>query len=152
MLTQSLNIPQEFIMMILNEEAGYFHQVEGWTLNCATVGAVLADLSLRSRIDTDEKTLVLVDSTKTGDPVLDLCLEEIASDPVPKQPRYWIERLTVHAEDIIDTTLAHLIQSNFMTHHDGGFILQITVTGMQNYNNIRRVTVWGNICSPELRM
>lgn len=121
MLTQSLNIPQEFIMMILNEEAGYFHQVEGWTLNCATVGAVLADLSLRSRIDTDEKTLVLVDSTKTGDPVLDLCLEEIASDPVPKQPRYWIERLTVHAEDIIDTTLAHLIQSNFMTHHDGGF-------------------------------
>ena len=120
-MKQSLNIPQEFIMTILNEEAGYFHQVEGWTLNCATIGAVLADLSLRSRIDTDEEALVLVDSTKTGDPVLDLCLAEIASDAEPKEPRYWIERLTVHAEDIIDTTLTQLVQSKFMTHHEGGF-------------------------------
>ena len=39
--------------MLLNEETGYFHQVHGWELNCAVIGAVLAELSLLSRIDTD---------------------------------------------------------------------------------------------------
>ncbi len=116
-----LNIPQEFITMILNEKAGYFHQVEGWTLNCATIGAVLADLSLKSRIDSDEKTIFLLDSTKTGDEVLDLCLAEIASNPDPQEPRYWIERLAVHSENIINTTLKHLVQLGIMTHHEGGF-------------------------------
>ena len=119
--TRSLNIPQEFVMTILNEETGYFHQVEGWTLNCATIGAVLADLSLKSRIDTDEETLFLLDSTKTGDPVLDLCLTEIASNPDPQIPRYWIERLAIHAEGIIDTTLNHLIQLGILSRHEGDF-------------------------------
>jgi cytochrome P450 len=120
-MKHSLNIPQEFILTILNEQTGYFHQVEGWTLNCATIGAVLADLSLKSHVDTDEKSLFLLDSTKTGDPALDLCLEEIASHPGVEEPRYWIERLAVHSEDIIDTTLKHLIKSEILTHHDGDF-------------------------------
>ncbi len=118
---QSLNIPQEFILTILNEQNGYFHQVEGWTLNCATIGAVLADLSLKSRIDTDEESLFLLDSTKTGDPALDLCLEEFASHPNLEEPRYWIERLAVHSEDIIDATLKQLINSEILTRHDGEF-------------------------------
>ncbi|MCY4501418.1 MAG: GPP34 family phosphoprotein, partial [Alphaproteobacteria bacterium] len=77
----SLNIPEELIVMLLNEQTGYFYQVEGWTLNCVMIGAVLADLSLKSRIDTDEDSLFLTDSTKTGEPILDLCLEEIESHP-----------------------------------------------------------------------
>ena len=60
--TQKLNLPEELVLMLLNEQTGYFHQVPGWNLNCAMVGAVLAELSLRSRIDTDLDSLVLVDS------------------------------------------------------------------------------------------
>jgi len=30
--------------MLLNEQTGYFHQVPGWALNCAVVGAALAEL------------------------------------------------------------------------------------------------------------
>ena len=54
--------------MLLNEENGYFHQVPGWDLNCAFVGAVLAELSLLSRIDTDVESLFLVDGTGNGQP------------------------------------------------------------------------------------
>ena len=43
--TQPLSLTQELILMLLNEETGYFHQVPGWHLNCAVVGAVLAELS-----------------------------------------------------------------------------------------------------------
>lgn len=117
----SLNIPEEFVITILNEQTGYFHQVEGWTLNCATVGAVLADLSLKSRIDTDKDSLSVIDSTETGEPILDLCLAEIASHSEPQAPRYWIERLSVHAEDIIEATLQRLVDLEILEHHEGDF-------------------------------
>ena len=116
-----LNVPQEFLVTLLNEQTGYFHQVEGWTLNCAVVGAVLADLSLKSRIDTDEEHLFLLDSTETGEPALDLCLAELASHSDPQEPRYWIERLAVHSEEIINTTLKDLVRLEILTHHEGDF-------------------------------
>ena len=59
----SLGLPEELILMLLNEETGYFHQVPGWALNCAVIGAVLAELSLLSRIDTDLDFLFVVDAT-----------------------------------------------------------------------------------------
>jgi hypothetical protein len=65
---QALSLPEELILMLLNEENGYFYQVPGWTLNCVVVGAVLAELSLLSRIDTDLETLFLIDGSETGDP------------------------------------------------------------------------------------
>ena len=66
--TQSLSLTEELILMLLNQETGYFHQVPGWHLNCAVVGAVLAELSLRSRIDTDMESLFLVDESENGRP------------------------------------------------------------------------------------
>ena len=54
-----LSLPEELVLMLLNEETGYFHQVQGWELNCAIVGAVLAELSLLERIDTDMESLLL---------------------------------------------------------------------------------------------
>ena len=91
--TQPLSLPEEFILMLLNEETGYFHQVHGWELNCAVVGAVLAELSLLSRIDTDMESLHLVDPTETGNPALDPILKAIADEPVRRNAQYWIERL-----------------------------------------------------------
>ena len=107
--------------MLLNEENGYFYQVPGWDLNCAAIGAVLAELSLQSRIDMDMEFLFLLDSNKTGNPALDLVLEEIANAPIQRNAQYWIERLAPQAESIIDMTLDNLVDLNILEHHDGDF-------------------------------
>ena len=119
--TQPLSLPEELILMLLNEETGYFHQVPGWDLNCAVIGAVLAELSLISRIDTDRDSLILLDDTEVGDPVLDPMLREIAAEPVQHDAQYWIERLAPRAESIIDLTLERLVELNILEHHDGEF-------------------------------
>ena len=119
--TQRLSLPEELILMLLNEESGYFHQVPGWNLNCAVVGAALAELSLISRIDTDMESLILLDQTGTGDLVLDPILKEIASEPVQRNAQYWIERLAPRAESIIDLTLDRLVDLKILEHHDGDF-------------------------------
>ena len=117
----TLNLPEELILMLLNEQTGYFHQVPGWALNCAVAGAVLAELSLRSRIDTDVEMLTVLDGTPTGDPVADPILEEIAAEPEPHNTQVWLERLAGQAEGIIDRTLDRLVEIGIIEHHDGDF-------------------------------
>ena len=118
---QQLSLPEELILTLLNEESGYFHQVPGWDLNCAVAGAALAELSLRSRIDTDMESLFLLDKTETGDPTLDPILKRIADAPVQRNAQYWIERLAPQAESIIDLTLSRLVDLKILEHHDGDF-------------------------------
>ena len=119
--TPRLSLPEELILMLLNEQNGYFHQVPGWDLNCTAVGAALAELSLLSRIDTDLDSLHLVDPTETGDPALDPILKEIAAEPTPRNAQYWIERFAGKAESIIDLTLDRLVGLKILEHHDGDF-------------------------------
>ena len=107
--------------MLLNEESGYFHQVPGWDLNCTVTGAVLAELSLLGRIDTDVESLFLVDRTATGDAALDPILKEIADEPVRHNTQYWIERLAPRAEAVVDLTLDRLVELKILEHHDGEF-------------------------------
>jgi len=120
-VTQQLSLPDELILMLLNEESGYFRQVPGWDLNCAVVGAVLAELSLIGRIDTDMDSLILLDRTPTGDPILDPSLEEIADEPEQRNAQFWIERLAPRAEEIVDLTLERLVGLNILQHHEGDF-------------------------------
>ena len=116
-----LGLADELVLMLLNEENGYFHQVPGWDLNCAVIGAVLAELSLMTRIDTDMESLFLLDPTPTANPALDPILAEIAAEQVQRSAQYWIERLAPHAESIIDLTLDHLVDRKILEHHNGDF-------------------------------
>ncbi len=119
--TRALSLPEELILMLLNEENGYFHQVPGWDLNCAVAGAVLAELSLSSRIDTDMESLFILDGTETGDPALDPVLSEIAGEPGQHNAQYWVEHLAPKAESIIDLTLERLAKLKILEYHEGEF-------------------------------
>lgn len=119
--TDNLSLPEELILMLLHEESGYFYKVTGWQLHCAFVGAVLAELSLLSRIDLDIDSLHLLDKKKTNNPILDILLKEIAKDPIQRSTVYWIERLAIHAESVIDLTLNRLVKMKILKRHEGDF-------------------------------
>ena len=118
---EPLSLIDELILMLLDEKGGYFHQVPGWQLNCAVVGGVLAELSFRSRLDSDLASLFVVDPTETGDPLLDPILKEVVDEPGQRTARHWVERLAPRAESIIDLTLERLVERGILDHHDGEF-------------------------------
>ncbi len=119
--TGQLTLPQELILMLLNEESGYFRQIAGWDLHCAVVGAVLAELSFQSRIDTDMTSLFVIDETETGNFVLDPILEEIASSETQHNAQYWIERLASKADTLIDRILSRLVDLEILDYHEGDY-------------------------------
>ena len=116
-----LSFPDELILMLLNEKNGYFYQVPGWDLNCAVVGAVIAELSFLSRIDMDMELMHLLDDSETGDPVLDPFLKKIADESVQQNVQYWIEKLAIDADLIVDMTLERLVSLKILEHHDGDY-------------------------------
>ena len=118
---QSLSLPEELLLALLNEESGYFHQVPGWNLNCAMAGAALAELSLIGRIDTDLESLILLDTTETGHPLLDPILQEIASEADSQTARYWVERLAPQSEEVISQALTALVRREILDLHPGEF-------------------------------
>ena len=119
--TQRLSLPEELVLILLNEETGYFYQVPGWDLNCAIIGAILAELSLMERIDTDMDSLQILDTTKTGYAPLDAILEKVSEEPEDYNAQYWIERLIFRAPEIIDQILDRMVKLGILEYHDGEF-------------------------------
>jgi len=73
-----IRIAEELILLMLDEQSGYLEMVPNWNFSCVMAGAVLADLALERRIETDLERLYLVDPTPTGDELLDPTLKDIA--------------------------------------------------------------------------
>ena len=52
----TLRIAEELLLLVLNEDHGGLAYVPERHLDCALAGAVLTDLALENRIDTDPET------------------------------------------------------------------------------------------------
>ena len=116
-----MRLAEETILMLLNEQSGYLEQVQGGNLSCVLAGAVLADLALEDRIDTDLESLILLDATETGDELLDPVLEEIAAEADTGDAEYWIERTAARSDTVLEMVLDRLVEKKILNHHLGDF-------------------------------
>ena len=116
-----IRLTEELILLMLDESSGYLEMVPGWDFSCVMAGAVIADLALENRIDTDLESLYLLDATPTGDVLLDPTLEEISNAKDHSDTQYWVERNTVRAEDIVTLTLERLVEKGVLDYEAGGF-------------------------------
>ena len=116
-----IRLTEELILLMLDESSGYLEMVPGWDFSCVMAGAVIADLALENRIDTDLQSLYLLDATPTGDALLDPTLEKISKAEDRSETQYWIERTTVRAEEIVTLTLERLVDKGVLDYESGGF-------------------------------
>lgn len=116
-----VRLTEELTLLMLDEESGYLEMVPGWDFACVMAGAVIADLTLEGRIDTDLETLHLINSTPTGDELLDPTLQEIAEAEDAQSTQYWIERSAGRSEDIVTVTLERLVEKGILDYQSGGF-------------------------------
>ena len=116
-----LRFAEEIILLLLNDEDGSFARVPYWSLNYALAGGILMDLALENRIDTDLDSLILLDSTPTGDDLLDSTLAEIAGDQ-GRDARFWVERTANRAEEIRERALERLVDRGILEEEENRFL------------------------------
>ena len=116
-----MRLTEEIILLLLNENSGYLEQIAGWNLSCVLAGTVLADLDLESRIDTASDSLLVEDATPVGDDILDPVLASIVGYPEPRTVNYWVEKIAITSDEILDHALNRLVEHGILDFANGGF-------------------------------
>ena len=116
-----LRFAEEIILLMLHDDDGKFAHVPSWSMDRAMAGAVLMDLALENRIDTDPENLVLIDATPVGDSLLDPTLADIAAGD-QRDARYWVEHTAKKGEQIREEALSRLVGAGILEQHEDRFL------------------------------
>lgn len=116
-----LRFVEEILLLLLRDEDGRFIQVPTWSVDYALAGAVLMDLAMENRIDTDLQNLLLIDATPIGDDILDPILAEIA-DGGNQDTRYWVEQVSRHGTELREKSLDRLVEKGILEKADDRFL------------------------------
>ena len=121
-----LRFAEEIMLLLLDDSSGSFVPVPEWSLQRALTGAVLMDLALENRLDTDTERLILLDTTPTGDDLLDPTLADIAETIEAGAPRYttahWVGFLAEYAHEIRARALDRLVEAGILQRQKGRFL------------------------------
>ena len=117
-----LRFIEEIALLMLDDEDGEFLRVPGWSMQCAFAGAVLMELTLEDRIDTDLKRLVLLDPAPLGDDLIDPTLALIARTTEVLDARQWVDRIADHADEIRESALARLVERGILRREEDRFL------------------------------
>jgi hypothetical protein len=101
-----LTIPEEILLLSIDETGGI--SPESKTLDVVLASAILMELAIRKRIDTDLEHLIHVDGSATGDAILDDALTLLFENPVKKPIDYWITQLGLKIDVFKEDLLASL--------------------------------------------
>ena len=111
---------EEILLLLIDEKRGDLIPLPAWTLSCTLAGALLMDLALENRIDTDPERLVLLDATPLDDDLLDPVLADIAQVGATRDARFWVDRIAGKADEVREQALSRLAAHGILEVEEGG--------------------------------
>ncbi len=121
--TAVLRFAEEILVLVLDEERGELAaSLPPRSLDLALAGAVLMDLALENRIDTDLERLMLVDPTPLGSDILDPALADIAEYGESRDTGYWLGRIAGRGKQIRRAALDRLIERGILRSEAHGLL------------------------------
>ena len=136
-VTEELRVVEEILLLVLDTDNGEIrHTLPLRSRGVAFAGAVLMDLALEDRIDTDLEHLIVSDRTPLGNDLLDPILAEIArSGESPRDTASWITDLSNRSGEIREKALARLIERGILEAAPGGEVfLSAGVSRARHYS------------------
>ena len=134
-----LRFAEEIVLLLLDDERGDLTpSFTPRSLDVVLAGAVLMELALEDRIDTDLAHLTVVDPTPLDDALLDPTLADIARTAEAHDPGFWIARTAERGHAIRDAVLARLAERGILeAEGDGPVFLSRRVFRARRYPNIK---------------
>jgi golgi phosphoprotein 3 len=117
-----LTLADEIVVLMLRDDTGAIRPECATVASMAIAGGILMELALLGRIDTDLKTLFIVDPAPVGDDLLDEALHKIAAAPQSRSSAWWIRALGLHGGDLSVRVLGRLVQAGILRTEDRQFL------------------------------
>jgi golgi phosphoprotein 3 len=117
-----LTLADEIVVLMLRDDTGAIRPECATVASMAIAGGILMELALLGRIDTDLKTLFIVDPAPVGDDLLDEALHKIAAAPQSRSSAWWIRALGLHGGDLSVRVLGRLVQAGILRAEDRQFL------------------------------
>jgi len=128
-----LTFTEEIVLLALDDQTGAPLPLPVTALAYGLAGAVLADLAVAGKIDTDEKKLVVLDASPTGDPLLDPWLALIAAEKSTHPVAHWLSVLADRQQEIEQPALERLIDRGILKRQDKKILW---VIGLRRYPTV----------------
>ncbi|MBP0445209.1 GPP34 family phosphoprotein [Roseomonas sp. SSH11] len=119
----ALTMPEEVVLLTLDDETGRPLGVPDQAVSLALVGAVLMELALAGRLDSDIDRLFVENSAPTGDPVLDGILARVSAGPEGQDSRWWMGHLAPQGASLRQALLDRLVQRGVLRLDKGRRLL-----------------------------
>ena len=149
-----LRFSEEIMLLLLDDKGGRFIDVPTLSLEYALAGAVLMDLAVEGRIDTDPERLFVVDPSPLGDDLLDPTLARIVQSEETFDTAYWIKHTVADAENIREESLARLVERGILHREDDRFmwVLRTRRYPIDDYKTVQEVKlrIMGVILSDQI--
>lgn len=117
-----LSIAEEIMLLLLEDDEGRFVHVPELSVRCVLSGAVLMELALKDRIDTDLEKLIVVNTVPLNDELLDPTLAKLAASEDDRDARYWVEFFARDADNIRRHALNRLCETGVLERKDDRFL------------------------------
>jgi golgi phosphoprotein 3 len=117
-----LTCAEELLLLAHDENSGQFANLQDLLMNTALAGAVLMDLAILNRVDTDVSALVVLDRAPTGEKLLDFALATLGTLPAKTTTVDALDALRRQGDEIEQMVLARLIERRILQEREGRFL------------------------------
>ena len=109
-----LSFAEEIILLSLDDKKGNFLPMSLMSFESALAGAILMELALNNKIDTDLEHLILIDDSETGDPIYDEIINLIKQYPDSKNALYWVKEIRNKYTNLREVLTQRLVENGIL--------------------------------------
>ncbi len=141
MSSAHLTFVEEIALLALDDHSGAMLPMPPMAFSYALAGALICDLALLNRVDTDPQQLVVLDRTPAGDVLLDRALATIAAAPKPLPVASWLAILSEDYRNIETAALERLVARGILRREDKKILWVFGVRRYPTLDNQERTEV-----------
>lgn len=136
-----LTLVEEVVLLALDDQSGALRPMPVLAYSYVLAGALLSDLALAGRLDTDPQKLTVTSAEPTGDPLLDGPLHIIATAPETQSTAYWLNVFSQDMRQVEATALDRLVDRGVLRRNERKLLWVIGLRRYPTVDNHERVEV-----------
>ena len=113
-----LTFAEEILLLTLDDKKAAFRPLHEQAMRTALAGALLMDLAMADRIDTDLQHLFVINTDPTGDPLLDETLGRLRAAPTRQNAAHWLNEIAWQTENLRERVLQRLVERGVLKVED----------------------------------